>query len=204
MLFESVFAALSLLAPALVGLATAAKQAVAEKNEKAMEAHKKMMEAHKKIGTPGAKHEFFKNFVGDWKVTTKTWMDPNEEPMVSEGTSSGQILYGGRYLELTYRGQMMGEVFEGKQIVAYDNREQKYVGLWIDSASTAFQLTEGELDKAGKTLIEHAAWLDPMGKKMKVRDQIRVISPTEFTFEMYVAKKGSKEFKTLENHYYKA
>lgn len=178
--------------------------AVAEKDEKMMEEYRKMMEAHKKMGTPGEKHEFLKNFVGNWKVKSEGWMDPTQEPMMSEATSTAQLLYGGRYLELSYQGQMMGQPFEGKHIIGYDNQNEKYMALWIDSSSTAFYIMEGTLDKAGSTLTYYGEWLDPMGKKMKVRDVTHVISPTEFTFEMYVTKKGQKEFKTLENHYYKA
>jgi hypothetical protein len=185
--------ALALLAVSgLFGAVVLAQEGASGKDE-ATEAYMKMM-------APNENHAYLGSFAGDWEITTTAWMEPGAEPSVTKGTGTGEMILGGRYLMINYRGTMFGQPFEGYQIVGYDNLKKKYVTLWIDSAGTGFYLTEGERDKAGTVLTEAGAWPDPMaGGTIKVRAITRIVSADEHTYEMYMTGADGKEFKSLEN-----
>ncbi|MFP4083166.1 MAG: DUF1579 domain-containing protein [Candidatus Aminicenantes bacterium] len=145
-------------------------------------------------------HAYLKNFEGEWDVKTKAWMQPGTEPVVSQNTSSAELILGGRFLMMKFKGSMFGQPFEGLQIVGYDNLQKKYVTFWIDSSSTAFYLLSGTRDGSAEAIIDTGEWADPMtGGTIGVRAVTKWISKDEFVYEMYMISPDGKEFKTLEN-----
>jgi hypothetical protein len=161
----------------------------------------KMMEAYMKMATPNENHAYLKNFVGEWNVTTQGWTTPGAPPQTSQGTGEAELLLGGRFVQMEYKGTMFGQPFEGLQILGYDNLKKKYVSFWLDNTSTAFYLTEGTRDPATKTVTETGLWPDFMtGGNVKVRATTKWLSPDEFVYEMFMTGADSKEFKSVENH----
>jgi len=159
----------------------------------------KMMEVYMELGALNENHEHLKNFVGEWGVTTKGWMFPGTDPTVSQGAIKGELILGGRFLKMEFKGTMFGQPFEGFQITGYDNLKNKYVTFWIDSTSTAFYLMSGVRDKATNAMRASGVWPEPMtGGTMKVRDVTELVSGDEFRYEMFMTGPDGKEFKTLE------
>jgi hypothetical protein len=159
-----------------------------------------MMEAYMKMMATNENHEYLKNFVGEWDVTTTSWMMPGAEPMVAKNSASAEIILGGRFLKMWYKGTMLGQPFEGIQINGYDNQQKKFISFWIDNSTTSFFLLSGTLDETGKVMTERAEWLDPMtGGTMKVRTTTKWISQDEFVYEMFMIGPEGKEFKSLQN-----
>jgi hypothetical protein len=159
----------------------------------------KAMDMYMKLGAVNEHHAWFKPFVGEWKVAATMWMFPGAEPAKSENRASAELILGGRFLKMTYKGQMMGQPFEGFQLSGYDNLQQKYITLWIDNTATAFYLTTGTLDAAGRTMTETGLWPDPMsGGQVKVRNVMKLVGPDEFVYESYMTLPNGQEFKTLE------
>jgi hypothetical protein len=159
-----------------------------------------MMEAYMKMMAPNENHEYLKNFVGEWDVTTTSWMMPGAEPMVSKNSSSAEMILGGRFLKMVFKGTMMGQPFEGIQINGYDNHLKKFISFWIDNSSTSFFLLSGTLDETEKAMTEQAEWADPMtGGTMKVRTTTKWVSQDEFVYEMFMIGPDGQEFKSLQN-----
>jgi hypothetical protein len=160
----------------------------------------KMMEAYMKYAMPDENHEFLKKFAGTWDVESKMWIKPGTEPSVSNLTSEGKMILGGRYLYFVFTGTMMGQPFKGIQIVGYDKFEKKYRTFWIDNTSTPFFLTSGNLDESGKVLTEKGTWPDFMtGGTSKVKAVTKVVSDDKIIYEMYMIGPDGKEFKSMEN-----
>lgn len=86
------------------------------------------MEVYMELSALNENHEYLRNFVGEWEVSTK-----------------GEWIMGGRFLKMHSKGSMSGQPFEDLQIIGYDNL-QKYVSFWIDSTSTAFYFLSGTRD----------------------------------------------------------
>ena len=168
--------------------------------QEAQQVDPKVMEAYMKIMAVNENHAFLKNFVGEWTVSTKAWMMPGAEPVVSQNAAKAELILGGRFLRVDFKGKMFGQPFEGLQIIGYDNQQKKYASFWIDSSSTAFYLTSGTRDVKTNVVVETGLWPDPMtGKDMKVRTVTTLKSKDENMFEMYMSDPEGKEFKSMEN-----
>jgi len=160
----------------------------------------KAMDAYMKAMAPNENHAFLKSFAGQWDVTSTAWMQPGAPPSMSTSTGTAEVILGGRYLMMKYQGVMFGQPFEGIQIMGYDNTQKKYNTFWIDNTSTSFYLTTGTRDAAGNTFNDTGLWPDPMtGGTSKVRAVTKIISPDEFTYELFMVGSDGKEFKSLEN-----
>lgn len=128
-----------------------------------------MMEAWQQAMAPGAPHEELAKTVGDWKLTVQFWMDPNGEPMTSEGTAKRKMTLGGRVLEEVVTADMMGMTMDGLGRTGYDNTKKEYWSTWTDNMSTGVMVMTGEQD--GDKMIFVGEATDPMtggDKKMKI------------------------------------
>jgi hypothetical protein len=154
----------------------------------------KAMEAYMKAGAVTADHEALKYFAGRWRVEGKMWAAPGAPPTESVNSNEGEMILGGRYVRLTYRGEMMGQPFEGLQISGYDNIAKAYTTFWIDNTSTSFYLLKGTYDAAKKTYTFTGRWADPVGGDTPVRMVIRIVSPDEYVSETYMKLPDGKDF----------
>ncbi len=154
----------------------------------------KAMEAYMKAGAVTADHEALKYFAGRWKVESKMWAAPGAPPTESVNSNEGEMILGGRYVRLTYKGEMMGQPFEGLQISGYDNIAKAYTTFWIDNSSTSFYLLKGTYDAAKKTYTFTGRWTDPLGGDTPVRMVIRIVSPDVYESETYMKLPDGKEF----------
>ena len=94
---------------------------------------------------------------------------------------------------------MMGQGFQGRQIVGYDLYQNKYVSFWIDSMSTAFFLTSGMLNAAGNVMTETGTWPNPMtGGSQKVKFVTTFMPDGKYTFEMFMSAPDGKEYKSMQ------
>jgi hypothetical protein len=163
---------------------------------------KAMMDAMVKAATPGANHQLLASVAGDWTFKSRMWMNPSAPPSESAGTVSYTTLFGGRYVEGLYRGEMMGMPFEGRGLMGYDNLAGQFQSTWVDNMGTTIMLMTGQYDAAAKTLTykgEMCDVVDP-AKKVPVRQVVRLVSPDSHVMEWYETRNG-KETKMMEISY---
>jgi len=150
----------------------------------------------------GPHHEHLKYFVGEWDAVSKWMMAPDAPPDVSKAASSCRLLFGGRFLEQSYKGEAMGQPFEGRSVMGYDTLKEKYVSTWIDNMSNSIYSESGSCDKDGKVYTMTGEAIDPMTHKLKkTKSVIKIISDDEHVFEMYAEDDNGKPFKQLEITY---
>ncbi|MGD9692109.1 MAG: DUF1579 domain-containing protein [Phycisphaerales bacterium] len=162
------------------------------------------MEAWMKAAAITENHERLNYFVGTWNTTVKSWMaGPDSEPMTSSGTSRCESIMGGRYIKDSFKGDFMGEPFEGMGLTGYDNVQGHYVGTWIDSMGTGMMHSKGSYDAASKSYTFHAAYPDPVnpGKMKKMKEIIKIVSDSEYTFTMFDIDEKGAEIKQMEITY---
>ena len=157
----------------------------------------KAMEAYMKAGAVTADHELLGYFAGRWNVASKMWAAPGAPPSESVNMSVGEMIMGGRYVRLAYKGEMMGQPFEGLQITGYDNMAKSHTMFWIDNSSTSFIILKGAYDAGKKTFTFAGSWDDPVGGKTPVRMVIRIVSPDVYESEMYMGMPDGKEFMSM-------
>ena len=98
---------------------------------------------------------------GTWDTTMKF------AGMESKGSAVYKVELGGLWLSSTFKGDIGGMAFEGKGYDTYDAGKKKYIGIWMDSMSTAPMHLEGTYDKDKKTLTMSGDAAGPDGKPAK-------------------------------------
>lgn len=162
-----------------------------------------MMAKMKEMSAPGPMHKNLEKLVGQWAATCKCWMDPAAAPMESKGKVEYTSILGGRFVQSRFRGEMMGEPFEGMGLDGYDNFKKKYVCTWIDSMGTAICTFTGTPDETGQVITYTGQIDDCMSgrKDVPVRIVIRWSNDDKYTFTWYQPGPDGKETKSMEIEY---
>jgi hypothetical protein len=164
-----------------------------------------MMAAYMEAATPGSEHEMLAKSAGNWNVTMKSWMAPGADPMVSEGTETGEMILGGRYLKSEFSGTTMGMPFNGFGLIGYDNVSKKYVGTWCDSMGTGIMRYEGTYDEQDKVLTCKGDYIDPAtGETVTATLISRIIDDDHHVFEMWSPGPDGQPMKWMEMDYRRA
>jgi len=158
-----------------------------------------MAELGKELATPDENHLFLTQLAGEW-TTSSTMM--GMEP--TSGSASYEMILGGRFLDGTHEGVVMGIPFQGRLTFGYDTYKHKFVASFIDDLGTSLRYAEGTLDKSGAVLSlwgQMDEWMTDEHDKM-VLYRIQIQSPTSFTFEIHDLALGD-ESKVIEVQYIK-
>lgn len=126
---------------------------------------------------PTAGHDWLKQLVGEWDVTSEMSMGPGMEPIRNEARESVRSI-GGLWTVGELTGSIQGVSMNALMTLGYDEDEKAYVGTWIDSMQTHLWLYEGTLDAAGKVLTLEAEGpsFDDPSKTSLYRDAIELVS----------------------------
>jgi len=155
------------------------------------------MEAMMKAMTPGEEHKHLAMMAGDWTFTNHFWMAPGQPPTESTGTMHGEMTLGGRYLQTTWTGNMMGQPFEGHGTDAFNNVSKKYESTWVDNMGTGIMYGTGTCE--GTTCKSSSEAWDPMsGKKITMRSQVTWSGDSSFKMEMWGPGPDGKDMKMME------
>jgi len=155
-------------------------------------------EAMMKAMMPGEQHKRLARMAGDWTFTNKMWMAPGQPPMDSTGTMHAETVLGGRYVQTTWTGNMMGMPFEGHGTEGYDNLAKKYVSTWVDNMGTGIMMAEGACEEGGKKCTTTGTSSDPStGGTMTMKSVLSWVDDNNFKNEMYAPGPDGKEAKMM-------
>ena len=104
-----------------------------------------MMARGEDLATVGIEHEWLAQMAGDWE-TEMSFMGVPGDPG-SPGFAHSEMLYGGRFLEIRFKGPFMGQHFAGRSVIGFDNYKKKYTAVFFDSLGTSLRTAEGLLDR---------------------------------------------------------
>jgi len=148
--------------------------------------------------TPGAPHKMMAEEVGTWNCDMTFWMGPDAKPEKATSTAEIKMVLGGRYQEANYKGTMMGQPFEGKSTLAYNNASKEFTTTFIDNMGTGMMVAMGSWDDASKSMNLKGDMVNPMnGKKTPYREMYTVVDANTRKMEMFDTKDG-KEYKSME------
>ncbi len=159
-----------------------------------------MMEKWREYATPGEGHKALEPFVGSWNYVVTWWEAPGSEPQKSTGTGEFKWILGGRFLEQTVNGTMMGQEFQGLGLIGYDNSKDTYNDIWMDNMGTGIMSGTGTYDSTGKKFVFTGTLSCPMEdqKDKPYRSITTIVSPNQYTYEMYTTGPDNKEFRAME------
>jgi len=150
--------------------------------------------------TPGAEHARFKSLVGEWTTEAKEFAANPNEPTVTQGKATFNLVLGGRYLRQSFQGEFNGTKFTGLGFSGYDNAAKQYVGTWMDNLGTGMLHTTGTYDAKTKTMTETGESSSPLGP-MKMKMVTQDVSDDQFVFTMYMVLPDGTEQKNMEITY---
>ncbi|HYU30660.1 MAG TPA: DUF1579 domain-containing protein [Thermoanaerobaculia bacterium] len=157
------------------------------------------MEAMMKAMAPGEMHKALAKMAGDWTFTNKFWMAPDQPAQESSGTMHAETILGGRYVQSVWKGDMMGQPFEGHGTDGYDNVSKQFVSSWVDNMGTGIMISTGSCEDGGKKCTSTGSFSDPMtGGQSTMRSVVTWIDDNTFKNEMFGKDPSGKEFKTME------
>jgi len=94
-------------------------------------------------------HEWLKKFVGEWDVVSDGQGAQGEAVMKSS-------MLGKLWLVNASDMEVSGMKMKSIQMIGYDPKKKKYVGIWADSMINYLWQYEGTVDEAGKKLTLEA------------------------------------------------
>jgi hypothetical protein len=139
------------------------------------------------IPRPGPEHEQLKEMVGDWDAV----MDMGGQK--SQARATYKAICGGMWIASDFEGDLGGLKFQGHGLDGYDQQKKKYVGIWVDSMSSAPLHMEGDYDRAKKTLVMTGESRGPDGQPQKFRGTTETKDKDHFTFKMHMVQPGGEE-----------
>lgn len=181
-----------------LALAQGAQEKKPEVNEMGMT--QEQMEAMKKALTPGEPHKQLAKMAGDWTFTNKMWIAPGQPPAESTGTMHGETILEGRYVQTAWKGDFMGQPFEGRGTEGWDNVGKQYVSSWVDNMGTGIMHSTGTCENGFKKCSVSGEMFDPTtGQKTTMKSVIIWIDDNHFKNEMYSKDPASgQEVKMME------
>jgi hypothetical protein len=169
-----------------------------------MPGQEEMTKKWTEVSTPGDPQKKLEDLAGTWDTETKVWMQgPGSEPNVTKGSSVNSWVLGGRFLRQEYKGEMMGQPFEGIGYTGYDNYNKRYVSFWIDNSTTQMSTMSGTVDKSGKVFTLYGTmdeWMTGENGKA-VKYVTRIINRDKNVFEVHDLTLGEPNTKMMEITY---
>jgi hypothetical protein len=158
-----------------------------------------MAKAWQAYMTPGDMHKWLASTDGKWDAELTFWMGPDAPAsQPNKAKVENRTILGGRYQEQIYKGRMDGMDFEGHGTMGYDNAKKKFVSSWIDNMGTGLMYSEGEYDRAAKTINMKGKSIDPAtGKELETRSVTRILDDKTQVMEMYCTQNG-REYRNME------
>jgi hypothetical protein len=137
---------------------------------------------------PGPEHEQLQKMAGTWDVTMKMAQAP--APM--KGVSTAKMEMGGLWLVSDFKMDDPAFPFQGKGLDGYDQHKKKFVGIWVDSMSSAPMFMEGNLDAASKTMTMTGEAAH-QGKPEKFKTVTKMTDDDHYTFQMFMVGADGKD-----------
>lgn len=135
------------------------KRLIEERQQKAANGG---MERWQESIRPSLGHEVIAQFEGDWVYHTKMWWDQAAPPAEVEWAGPARMIMGGRFLEMSAEGEMMGMPWQGRYMLGYDNVRSLFHLTAFSTMDTSVQTLWGSIDREGKVLTFIGDMNEPM------------------------------------------
>jgi hypothetical protein len=149
--------------------------------------------------TPNEHHKMLEPMVGTFKATVKHRMTADAPWEESTGTCTNKWTMGNRFVETTFKGNFMGQEFDGRGYTGFDNSMGKFVGFWMDSFSTGMApISTGTCDASGKIFTFEREYDCPItGQPTHLREVLTIKSKDEHMLEVFTQQGSDDEFQSM-------
>jgi hypothetical protein len=121
-------------------------------------------------------HEWLRQLVGEWRVTSEASMGADQPAMKIESTESVRAI-GALWVLSEGSARMDGQPFTSLLTLGYDPVQGCFVGTWVDTLQTHLWIYRGTLDRERNTLTLEARGpgFDDPAQSALYRDVIEVV-----------------------------
>jgi hypothetical protein len=152
---------------------------------------------------PSKQHEVLKMDEGTWTAKMKMWMPGQDDPMDAEGTETNHMM-GGFWMVSEFKADIFGQPFEGRGQFGYDEKNDKFVGTWIDTMEPNMTRMQGTWDPDTKTMTFSSTGTDPQtGKTRKGKNVVVYKDNGDRVMTMYMEMEDGELAKSMEIVYTK-
>ena len=124
------------------------------------------MQEAMRLAAPNENHlRLETDFGGSWTYTMESTMDG--AAMEGSGTSSNNMILGGRFIMFNAEGTMMGMNVKSVTIMGYDNALGKYTLIGLDELGTYYITAEGTYDQSTKVYTLDGTYEEPVLKRQQ-------------------------------------
>jgi Protein of unknown function (DUF1579) len=108
-------------------------------------------------------HHFLSQLAGNWRGTSKLWMEPDKLASESPIVGTIQIILDGRYVLFLYQSAIEGEAQHGMFTFGYNTQLDRYETSWVDSfhTNTSIMFCTGNEIENGFSVL--GSYPDPTG-----------------------------------------
>ena len=149
-------------------------------------------------------HHFLSQLAGNWRGTSKLWMEPDKLASESPIVGTIQIILDGRYALFLYQSSIEGEAQHGMFTFGYNTQLDRYETSWVDSfhTNTSIMFCTGNEIENGFSVL--GSYPDPTGgpdwgwrTEVELRDHELVITAYNILPEGLEAKATEIIFKKV-------
>ncbi len=136
---------------------------------------------------PTAQHQALADIAGRWSGDTELYLDPSAPPELSRHEATIEVLLGGRWIRIDYRGTAMAQPHAGVLLLGFHREANAFEAVWIDSfhTGTSIIMSVGEprADDTVSVLGSYAAGDERWGWRTTLRR-----TPSELVIESFNIK----------------
>jgi len=150
------------------------------------------------------KHQQLQRLAGEWKGTTKIWLDPNGEPEESPIQGNFELVLDGRFVLHKYSWRFHGKSHEGIMILGYHLSLDKFQTIWIDSFHTGTDMmySEGKRGEEDFTVLGSYASVSAETEQLwGWRTHFVIVNDDEIVITAYNISPDRQETKGTETVY---
>lgn len=148
-----------------------------------------------KSSTP---HHFLAQLAGNWKGTSKLWIEPNKLADEAPIVGTVQIILDGRFALFLYQSSIDGETQHGMFTFGYNTTLAQYETSWVDSFhnNTGIMFCVGMAKENGFSVL--GSYPDPAeGPDWGWRTEVQ-LHESEFVITAYNITPEGQEYKATE------
>jgi len=145
-----------------------------------------------KLAQPGEAHKVLRGLEGEWERSITMSMMPGAPPMELTGSSTNEMILGGRFLQVETRSRMMGQPYEELLLMGFDRRSEVYTLVSFTTSGTYYVTAEGRRDaETGVISLRSVDEIEGMGRQV-FRMDIEVTDPDRYVTTVFALETGGQ------------
>jgi hypothetical protein len=144
-------------------------------------------------------HKFLASLTGNWRGTSKLWLEPDKLADESPVAGTIQLVLDGRFALYLYQGSIEGEPQHGMFTFGYNTNSDQYEASWVDSfhSNTAIMYCTGSDREDGFSVL--GSYPDPTGgPDWGWRTEVHLIGRDHLVITAYNITPEGEEMKATE------